>query len=98
MDDAYTMAFDALGLWLTVLEEREESIPNASAPQEIKLDDDQFIIVIKFDMDEYIRKTGSQAVKKTLSIPSWLNELAIAKEINFSSVLQKALKKELGVR
>ena len=39
---------------------------------------------------------NSFAVKKTLSIPSWLNEEAIAAGLNFSSVLQQGLKRELG--
>ena len=34
---------------------------------------------------------NSRAVKKTLSIPEWLNEAAIAMDINFSQVLQEAL-------
>ena len=39
----------------------------------------------------YKKRTNSRAVKKTLSIPEWLNEAAIAKGINFSQVLQEAL-------
>ncbi|MEG2687123.1 MAG: type II toxin-antitoxin system HicB family antitoxin, partial [Christensenellaceae bacterium] len=54
-------------------------------------------VIINFDMDEYQRRTNSKAVKKTLSVPSWLNEEAIAKGINFSSVLQDALKERLGL-
>ena len=48
-------------------------------------------------MTEYKKRTNSKAVKKTLSIPSWLNEEAMAKGINFSSVLQDALKKQLNL-
>lgn len=40
-------------------------------------------------------KYETKAVKKTLSIPSWLNDLAIQKNINFSNVLQEALKEKL---
>ena len=39
----------------------------------------------------YKKRTNSKAVKKTLSIPEWLNEEAISKGINFSQVLQEAL-------
>lgn len=98
MEDAYEMAFDVLGLGLSVMEDKKEPIPAASAPQDIELEAGQFIVVIEFNMDEYKRKTGSQAVKKTLSIPSWLNEEATAKGINFSAVLQDALKQQLGMQ
>jgi hypothetical protein len=47
------------------------------------------------DPDKYHRKT--RAVKKTLSIPEWLNEIATARGINFSQVLQDALKSQLGL-
>lgn len=47
-------------------------------------------------MDEYLRKNNNKAVKKTLSIPQWLNEQAIAKGINFSQVLQEALIQKLA--
>ena len=40
----------------------------------------------------------NRAVKKTLSIPSWLNELAIENHINFSHLLQEALKEKLGLK
>jgi len=45
----------------------------------------------------YKRRTNSHAVKKTLSIPEWLNILAESEGINFSQVLQESLKKELGI-
>ena len=50
-----------------------------------------FLVAIEFDMLAYKKRTNSRAVKKTLSIPEWLNEAAIAKGINFSQVLQEAL-------
>ena len=40
---------------------------------------------------------SSKAVKKTLSIPAWLNNIAMEQNINFSKVLQKALMNELGL-
>ena len=43
------------------------------------------------------KKEDNKAVKKTLTIPNWLNELAINNEVNFSQVLQQALKKELNI-
>lgn len=95
MAESYEMAFDALGNMLSYLEDSGKEIPNPSEPQEIKLVKDQFLVVIEFNMIEYKKKNDSRAVKKTLTIPSWLNELAIRQNINFSQVLQEALMSRL---
>lgn len=97
IEDGYRMAFDALGIVLSNMEEEHLAIPKASAPQDIKLEEGQYVVVIEFNMAEYKRRTGSQAVKKTLSIPSWLNVEAEKAGINFSATLQNALKERLGL-
>lgn len=88
---AYEMAVDALGLALTSREETGEVIPVPSQPDVINSDEDSFLVVIEFDMAAYKKRTNSRAVKKTLSIPEWLNEEAVARGVNFSQVLQEAL-------
>lgn len=98
MQDAYEMAVDALGLSLTTMEEEKENIPAASMPKDIKLEENSFLVVVEFDMEAYRRKHCSRAVKKTLSIPEWLNDIAIRQNINFSQVLQEALMEKVGVR
>ena len=45
----------------------------------------------------YERKHNNKAVKKTLTVPAWLNSIAEEQHINFSSVLQQALKEQLNV-
>ena len=47
------------------------------------------------DIDEYLKSFDNRAVKKTLTIPSWLNDLSIKKDLNFSQFLQDALKERL---
>ena len=47
--------------------------------------------MIEFDILAYKKRTNSRAVKKTLSIPQWMNEAAMAMDVNFSQVLQEAL-------
>ena len=90
MQQAYEMAVEALGLSITTMEEAGEKIPEASAPGKIQMEDG-FLVVVEFDLMEYRRKHCSKAVKKTLSIPEWLNEAAIRAGVNFSQVLQEAL-------
>jgi predicted RNase H-like HicB family nuclease len=63
IEESYKNAFDALGIVLSYMEDEHILIPKASSPQHIKLEEDQFVVVIEFDMMEYKKKTSSQAVK-----------------------------------
>lgn len=91
MEQAYEMAVEALGLALTCREEEGQPLPASSNPTEIVPEKGAFIVVIEFDMLAYKKRTCSRAVKKTLSIPQWLNEAAMEKNLNFSQILQEAL-------
>lgn len=95
IEQAFEMAQEALGLYLISLEERNIKTPKASNPAEISCDSNEFIALVSCSLEKYRRK--SKAVKKTLTIPQWLNDEAELRHINFSSVLQKALKEELQV-
>ena len=96
MQEAYEMAVDSLGLSLSTMEEAGEPIPKASSLDAIDPEDGTLVIV-EFGMAEYRRKNSSKAVKKTLSIPEWLNEAAIRENVNFSQILQEALMMKLGL-
>ncbi len=98
MEQAYEMAVEALGLAITGFEEESIPIPNASKPDAITTAADEFCVVIEFDMLAYKKRTGSKAVKKTLTIPEWLNEEATALGVNFSQVLQEALMIKIGAK
>ena len=92
-DEAYRNTLDAIGLYLEDLAE----MPAPSDPSAIALDAGQFLCVVEFDPVEYHKKHGSHAVRKTLTIPAWLNEEAERQHVNFSGVLQEALIKKLGI-
>lgn len=91
MEDAYEMASDALGLAIVSRQENQKALPVPSEPYAISLEPDSFCVVIEFDLLSYQKKHNSKAVKKTLTIPEWLNEAAVSMNINFSQVLQDAL-------
>lgn len=97
MQEAYEMAVDALGLSLTSREAEKEEIPKVSSLDEVDAEDGTLVIV-EFDMAEYRRRNSSRAVKKTLSIPEWLNEAAVREGVNFSQILQEALMSKLGIQ
>lgn len=90
MEQAYEMAVEALGLAITSRKENKEEIPTPSNPEAVNVEEGMLVVVC-FDMLEYQKKHNSKAVKKTLSIPEWLNEEAIKAGVNFSQVLQEAL-------
>ena len=86
--DAIANAADALGGYLCSLMDRGIEAPEASDAKEIDAGSD-FVTIIVTDPLSYKRSTKS--VKKTRTIPEWLNDEAEKRHVNFSSVLQKAL-------
>jgi len=96
LQDAYDMASDVLCLCLYNLEEKGEPIPTPSNPENIKANDG-FVALVGVDTLEYRMFYNNKAVKKTLTIPQWLNTMAEREGVNFSYVLQSALKERLGV-
>ena len=98
MQQAYEMAVDALGLAITSRKQAHESIPAPSQPYDLTVEEGELCVVIEFDMRAYQKRTNSKAVKKTLSIPQWLNEEAMEMGVNFSQVLQEALIQKIGAR
>lgn len=98
MQHAYEMAVDALGLAISSRKAEHTEIPIPSEPYKITTSADEYCVIIEFDMLAYQKRTNSKAVKKTLTIPEWLNEEATALNINFSQVLQDALIQKIGAK
>ena len=96
MTRAYEMAVEAMGLALVSRKEEGEEIPSPTEIDKVDVKEGT-LAIIEFDMLEYQKKHNSRAVKKTLSIPEWLNEEATAMGVNFSQVLQEALLSKLGI-
>ena len=93
--DAMDMAEDAIAMWLADAEDNNDEIPPPStflshtAPE--------FVNLVKADTDKWRRENDNRAVRKNLTIPAWLNHKAEAAHVNFSSVLQEALKDHLKI-
>ena len=90
------MAEDALALVLYGYESDGREIPAPSKMEDLKLNDGEFVNSVACDTMEYRKRFNNKAVKKTLTIPEWLNETAMAMNINFSQVLQDALIQKVG--
>ena len=89
------MAEDFLCLALYHMEENKFQIPVSSDMKKIEFEPDDIVTLISVDTDTYRRFYENKLIKKTLNIPSWLNERAEAANINFSQTLQSALKEQL---
>ena len=87
----------AMGLFFEDFYDNNLDIPKATEPDKIKLEDNQTIAIVEFDWIAYQTKYNNKSVKKTLTIPAWLNTMAETQHINFSSVLQTALKETLKI-
>ncbi|MFW6680658.1 type II toxin-antitoxin system HicB family antitoxin [Lacrimispora sp. AGF001] len=93
MAEALFMAEDAASGWLLTELEDGHKLPEASSFKGLKAEGNQFVNMIALDMDSYAAKYGNKAVKKTLTIPAYLNTFAEENNISCSAVLQDALNK-----
>lgn len=94
--DAIDMARDAISMWLCDAEDKNETIPTPSDLSKHQPFAGGFANLIDADTTEYRRQNDSRAVKKTLTIPSWLNVQAEKAGVNFSQILQEALRERLN--
>lgn len=95
--EAIEMGQDALTLMLMYMEDENIAVPEVSSLSDIPLKDSEQKVLVTADTDAYRIRYGTKLVKKTLAIPQWLNSKAEDAGINFSDVLQKALKQELNI-
>lgn len=98
--DALYMARDLIGLLSIDMLEDNKTIPNASDFDAIHINTEahQIKLLVDLDFEKYRREYDTRAVRKNCTIPAWLNDEAMRQGINFSAVLQNALKTELGIQ
>lgn len=97
-EEAIANAKEALSLHLFGMEEDNEKIPEPSDLSAVKPGAGEIPVMIEVFMKPYRERMNTHYVKKTLSIPNWLNTAAEEQHINFSAVLQNALKEQLHVQ
>jgi predicted RNase H-like HicB family nuclease len=97
IEEAITMAKGALGAYLDMCLNSGDEMPKPTPPDKVIPPLGGFVSLIDVDMLQFKIQYGNKAVKKTLTIPEWLNNMAEARQVNFSATLQKALRKELGI-
>ena len=94
--DAIEMARDAIGLWGICEEDAGRAIPVTSSELPVHAEN-EITTLVDIDFAAYRRANDLRTVRKNVTIPSWLNNLAESSGINFSQVLQDGLKSRLNV-
>lgn len=97
IEESLANAKEALELHLYGLEEEEEKIPAASSPHTMVIPKGAFVSLVEVWMPLVRDEMANKAVKKTLTIPKWLNDAAERHNVNYSRLLQESLKRHLGI-
>ncbi|HAN10645.1 MAG TPA: pilus assembly protein HicB [Clostridiales bacterium] len=96
-EEALHMAKDAMGGYLSVLEDQNKVLPNPSKTKDVTVNKEQVVTLIEVYMIGFRSKIKYHSVKKTLTLPYWLNKKAEESKVNFSQILQEGLKSYLGL-
>ncbi|MBE6548646.1 MAG: type II toxin-antitoxin system HicB family antitoxin [Ruminococcaceae bacterium] len=98
-DDAEALAMgkEALGLHLWGMELDGDDIPSPSKIKDIELEDGEVIAMVEVYMPSVRLAQENKSVNRTVTLPAWLNARALEQGVNFSQVLQDALKKGMGI-
>ena len=97
MADAIFMGRDAISMMGCYREDKGQDIPEPSSIDSIQTEPSGIKTLVDVDFDSYRKKNDNRAVRKNVTIPSWLNVEAEKAGINFSATLQGALKEQLGL-
>jgi predicted RNase H-like HicB family nuclease len=99
--EAMAKAVECLAGYLYTSQNDGEQIPEPTAVGDVSIDevarelqidvDYSFVNMVSVNVAEYAKMYFEKSVRKTLTIPAWLNEAALAKGINFSQTLRDAL-------
>ena len=93
--DALTSARELLGCVIFGLEEDGEEIPRPSKLADIETEDNERVVLVDVFMPSVRMAQNNRSVNRTVTLPAWLNAVAMENGINFSQLLQDALKVQL---
>lgn len=96
-DDALMSARELLGCVLYGLEEDKEEIPAPTSLTQVRAGESERTVLIDVYMPSIRQAQVNRSVNRTVTLPAWLNAAALEKGVNFSQVLQDALKQQLHV-
>lgn len=95
--DALASARELLGCVLFGLEEDGQPIPAPTPLEKVSLEGTEHSALVDAFMPAVRQAQSNRAVNRTVTLPAWLNALAMEKGVNFSQTLQRALRTQLGI-
>ena len=90
LGNAIAMAESALTEWISYLRDKGETIPQASAPSSIAVKDNEFVNLVRADIKD------NRAIRRTVSIPKWMDDEVTQRGLSLSKVLQDTLKEKFS--
>lgn len=96
-EDAFLSARECLGMTICGLEEDGESIPSPTSLADLHVGDNERAVLIDVFMPSVRMANVNKSVNRTVTLPAWLNAMALENNINFSQVLQDGIKMQLGL-
>ena len=97
-NDALLSARELLGCALYGMEEDNEEIPTPTPLSDITTAKNERAVLVDVYMPSIRQAHINRSVNRTVTLPAWLNAAALERNINFSQVLQDALKDQLHIR
>ena len=97
-DDALLSARELLGCVLFGLEEDNEEIPDPTPLTKVNTQSNERAVLIDVYMPSVRLSQINRSVNRTVTLPAWLNAAALEQNVNFSQVLQEALKNHLNIQ
>lgn len=98
MEEAMYMARDVLEGFLYSMEEDQETIPTPSSPKDLTPSTEAFVVLVTAWTDIVRDEIEHKTIKKTVTIPKWINDEAEREGLNFSHTLNFAIRHRLGIR
>ncbi len=96
-NDALLSARELLGCALYGMEEDNQEIPMPTPLSEVAVAENERAILVDVYMPSIRMAKINRSVNRTVTLPAWLNAAAMERNINFSQVLQDALKTQLNM-
>lgn len=97
-EDALLSARELLGIVLYGMEEDKEKIPKPTPLSKVEHKTNEQVVLIDVYMPSVRMANNNKSVNRTVTLPAWLNAAALEKNINFSQLLQEAIKKQLHLQ
>lgn len=97
-EEAFRNAREALGLHLYGMEQDHDPIPEPMPVNQLSPESGGVVVMVEVFMPAVRERMNNKSVNRTVTLPAWLNAAAQERNINFSQVLQDALKSQIGIR